>query len=789
MTKFNERIIKTECVITGVDSSSINCCVSVFSGYFSSSTLKAGDRPQEAQSGDTRRIGVSDRATAEEEHSQSQALHRNFERKGEQLLRHKLIMAYRTDYLSHARQQLSRLYAGNAGSPRQNDAGGSDFMSPAERSLASTSQLHSRTFQSLLTSPRKNYDVTHAFDVNNATDTTVVTPRHIVMSTNAPVASEAPDGVARQRNDRDRSWLGPPNSLSPDKRSQHVVAVAKKKRSKTKHSANSRAATNPNNNNNPDTSATCAELNNNDDPTQTHHLLRMMDYYPRPSDVPRCDVIPTHVQHDEDDDDASLYATELASDVGADDDDVMSGDDDAQQQLSDSWQVQGPQVTSGSHASNATHLSHAPTSLLTHASRHSRLSNLDDVTMTSERFSARGDMTPLYNEVTNTVARATSLQQHDRRVHFDPSTRDVTRENRSAPVPRNDVDTDATAATLVTSQSVRDSNVNRTVDSLPAVVEKFTIKSLPVLPQIQNSRVTPGSHKQQQQQLNLSNANIIYIKEEAPRLEEVGGESTPRRIVAKPILIAKNSVINVARRPARGGGAPSPRTAAGKPSGLTSTVTPLTSVTEETNVPASPVPRHDQLPSNPTSQPNTAKRHPGHNQSSQPSSVSRERASQHKAVSTKATSTTSSNTAAQHKRVKKSKSDSSVPSNSGKKGAVVAQKGNKTGQKPRKAGRSSGSSSRNSPSVDVDSDDSDVTDEADIREQRLKAYAAAMRQVSERMREFDKKFGKNANKGDEVEEGESMLGKAIPRSNNKHEGGAKAGRKQKSHNAGSTHSR
>ena len=583
-----------------------------------------------------------------------------------------------------------------------------------------------------------------------------------------PAIIKHPSRLSQQR-DTNR-WLGPPNSIPPNKRNEHVQAY--KSRDLTHH------VTHPITNQMPaplrETQSESANDNipqgvsQNDEHPVLYHRFRSSYHGDR--------------YDDDDQSSASLYPSD------SDSNDTYSIASD--QQFTHLRFIDKSPATSLQLKSLASHTHRSSTSeqYSTHAG----------ALMLPYGESIGEDLSTMSVHSHETGRRNAGAATRKKVVHFDPQVRDVSRENRSAPLAAGG----KTAAAYYGDYPRREETVNykldmtpvsESVDQLPAVLEKYMIKSLPVLPNINNTAST--SAQKNRSGMNF-NANVIYIKEGGGGPSKASSSNTATVTTAsKPVLIAKNNVIATS----------SPRVHHMRPNHVThqyqqqqqqqqhvvhtnrvhapsssshkghhhgAAVPQLSRVAEESSNPSlSPSPQlKKQTNKSHVTTTSTATHHHPHSQATSQHSQSAANAlaqqnAQQQAALAHASSTKTGSTAKSHKSSKKAagaaqKTTDSTSNSSSKK--------NKR-SKGRSKGRSSDSSSRNSPRANSPpvatngesplATGDDVIDEAELREQRLREYEAAMLKVQQRMREFDLRYGKQPKEEDMAK---SQFGKVIP---------------------------
>ena len=649
-------------------------------------------------------------------------------------------------------------------------------------------------------------------------------------------AQPPPATLLNARAQKDNSWLGPPNSVPPNKRSEHVYAY-KTKAVCVPYSSSDRGDD-------------CASTDvQSESETLPDKQPLLMDRFAAQALYRVYDDDVDVNDDDEDDDDrssSSLYPSDDESDGQTFS--IASDSRFAHLRLIDK--------PFGSHFSSAG-TSMRMTSL--DASHTQRSSTYHDVE-SSGRYSSRAHMLQYGESLSDSrsnvsvTSHATGTLPPRKRVQFDPQVRDVSRENRSVPLTANrthahDVTYQNTTATdltspassaasvrvsLDTSSNAATAAADSAVEQLPAVVEKFTIKSLPVLPRIPQQQY---QHHHHHHGVNLSNANIIYIKGGGGGANSSRNTThAPNSQLTKPVFIAKHNVVDTSRSPRLAGRSPrqqqhavtSPLTTAAagsSQSGSSATaggsggsggvrvytqqrgtphhhhhhhavaaVPQLSRVAEESSSQPSSSPSPQQLKHATTAANNNSHQQPWSSQqvnktnhtvpswqqvsashvtttnhstsqqySSSTSNNTHSTAAAATTTSTKPTATTTNTTTTRKAAASKKVKPDATSGGTGK--AKPASTTKSKGSKGARKGRSSDSSSRNSPSVDSPTNvgaagAGDVTlDEAELREQRQREYAAAMLAVQQRMREFDMRYGRQ---GDDDIERSTWFGKVIP---------------------------
>ena len=343
---------------------------------------------------------------------------------------------------------------------------------------------------------------------------------------------------------------------------------------------------------------------------------------------------------------------------------------------------------------------------------------------------------------------SSNSQRRKKSVHFAPDVREITRENRTQPLSSSKGN--GTNPVAVNVPMKYTSGSSESVNQLPVVLEKFTIKNLPVLPDISS---TPSSSTSA---INV-NANVIYIKHD--------GEMQPSASSSTSTSAGRRNVHHQARE-----GTYSPHTYETLTKNLNKLAVSGSRPAEATIVESGISPRHVKVSLPTTSSENFESSKSATNDSStatstmpttpSPSQPNSNRVSQNKKSNNPPKKAAYSTT----KKVSVNKpKPANQNTNSHQNHSKKAKKNNVSNNSTRTGSETSSHNSTNSSSPINDPDDPD---------QRLRDYAQAMLAVQARMREFDTKFGSPNTiampKEDQVRFGKVVVPSATQTKDSKH---------------------
>lgn len=283
-----------------------------------------------------------------------------------------------------------------------------------------------------------------------------------------PIFSQiSPRRSKKVNSEANKLWLGPPNSIPPNKRSEHIAAYKTIFR-KSQNSARSNKS--------------WVELQR--EHTKEKSAGKSNDQHESGTTSAQMSGGISSVRNDDEENDS------FCSDYSDEDD----GDDTfSEGNLSTFRSLRG--IDTPMHHSSGRESNNSSVYMDRMSKREYTESNFGNystkVAMPSREHSYLDQLS---------VLSSTSIRNNKKSVHFAPDVREISRETRQQPLlSGSKLHSSPMGARLPT--STYSAGSTESVDQLPAVVEKFTIKSLPILPNI-----IPSA-------MNI-NANVIYIKED-----------------------------------------------------------------------------------------------------------------------------------------------------------------------------------------------------------------------------------------------------------------------------------
>lgn len=475
----------------------------------------------------------------------------------------------------------------------------------------------------------------------------------------------SPRRVKQTKSGDSKMWLGPPNSIPPNKRNEHIAAY----KTIASHSLKSS-----------DTAS--AQSSKSWTQLQQEQYSKLNTDYETSSDIVPRIILNTEYSNDD--------LSTISSADYTDNSDIMSQNSESTFVRSNNSRLY---FRSTKSSNSSPHLRPVPDREYSLKGEYTE-SNFGNYSTNVALPSAE------HSYIDEILSASSNIQRIKKTVHFAPDVRDITRETRAQPL-SSTVKSSPVGIRLPLTYS----GSTESVDQLPAVVEKYTIKNLPVLPNINPSSINV-------------NANIIYIKDGQMQSRKTSSHSVNTHNASQPYHILRRRQTTPEAQ--EHGQSQKQEMKVMLPSTGTDTYNKPTSTTATLST-------HNTSPSQPSSQ-------------KAPTQSKKQTTSQ--APSKKASFTS--------KKVSTHKSKNNAVNTTGN--------SSKKSKKHRNGSETSSRNSTTSVSPILDPDDPEA---------RYKAYSQAMLAVQARMREFDAKFGSPQKIAIPKEQDEKLFGKVVVPSANR----------------------